>query len=166
LLINATPSDSVLKKIIPQLQKFLDRPWYIPFISFLVFLDFFIFVVPADAILISSAIVKPKKWLSLALWVAVGSSLGALCATLLFQTFAADWFSHARQYIHHWGGWAVWFSAVGPVPIHPAVFAAAAAGMNPWHVFLWVLLGRVMKYCFFTWLAAKTPRFKNNFKWN
>ncbi|MEO7162476.1 MAG: hypothetical protein ABI041_06120, partial [Bdellovibrionia bacterium] len=59
------------------LQKFANRKWFISLVSILAALDAFVIFIPNEALLISAVIVRPKHWLRIALWVSVGSAIGA-----------------------------------------------------------------------------------------
>ena len=74
-----------IRKSISVLQAYVSRWWYPPFIGFLAALDNIVVIIPNDGILISSAMLAPKKWLRISVWVAVGSTLGAVFLAHLVQ---------------------------------------------------------------------------------
>src|SRR4051812_12543814 len=74
-----------IRKAVRGLQKFVNRPWYYPVVGVLAGLDLFILVVPTDALLISSVMLKPRKWVSAFFWIALGAAIGALTLGALIQ---------------------------------------------------------------------------------
>ncbi len=160
---------SVLK-FIARLERFSQRVWYTPAIALLAGLDLFILIVPTDALLISNAALRPKRWVWIALWVTAGSALGALVLGLAVQTFGTHFLSvvgfnpesssgwrSAAQWIRDYQGLALAVFALGPFPLQPAVVLATIAGVSPWSLFCWVYLGRVIKFLFFAWAATHAP---------
>ena len=55
----------------------MDRPWYVALVGGLAALDLFIMIIPTDGLLVTSVLVRPKRWVSWFLWVSIGSAVGA-----------------------------------------------------------------------------------------
>ena len=57
------------------------------FLSFISFIESFIFPIPPDVIIIPMTIARPKKWLSIALIATLGSVLGAILGYFIGYIF-------------------------------------------------------------------------------
>ncbi len=159
-----------LRKFFEELKHYASRPWYVPLLAFLAAADLFIFVVPTDALVVSAAMLKPKRWFWIGLAIALGSTLGCALLGILIQQYqsqiltflhidvagAGEW-SRFRETVEAHGAWAMVLVALGPFPIPPAVVAAAVGGMSITKLTLGVLVGRVVKYLLFAWLGSHTP---------
>jgi hypothetical protein len=154
------------------LQQRVDRWWYLPLVSACAGLDTFVLAFPTDVFLVSSTALRPQRWLRIALFMALGSSLGLLAFAYAVES-GAPW-------LHSWVGWAIpsasgsgenaalvarysvfalFITAANPlVPPQPVVAVAVLAGMNPITVFVWILAGRVFKYAIYAFAAARAPR--------
>lgn len=154
-----------------RLQEFADRPWYFPLLGILAGIDLFVLVIPTDALLVSSVMLQPKRWVTAFLWVAFGSSLGCAIMAGLIQwdshlvmevwfpsTFdSAIW--HTMDVFFDRHGWvALALIALSPLVQFPAVAIAALAGMPPLEVFVVCLVGRSIKSALIAWVATFAPR--------
>lgn len=74
-----------------QLQSYVDQAWYPPLIGILALIDNIVVVIPNDGILISSSMLAPKRWFNLALWVSIGSTLGALLLIVIIEKQGLPW---------------------------------------------------------------------------
>jgi len=165
-----------LLRWISSIQRFSDRVWYIPLVSLLALLDFFILVIPTDALVISTSILRPKRWISLFIWVSMGSTLGAVILALLIQiwgnpmiTFFAGqnlqspaWIE-TQKFIGDYGVIAILGLAVGPLPLQPGIIVATAAGMPLFEMAVASFIGRAIKYAFFSWAATHVPHLLGKF---
>lgn len=161
-------------KTIARLERFAQRIWYTPVVALLAALDLFILVVPTDALLISNVALRPKRWISIAIWFTAGSALGSLALALLINHYGIDflgalglhpdkfpsWEMTAR-WIRDYQGPALAVFGGGPLPLQPAVMLAAIAKVSPGAIFFWVALGRALKFFFFAWAATHAPNLLN-----
>ncbi len=149
---------------IRRLQQFADRPWYFPVLGLLAGLDLFILLIPTDALLVSSVMLKPKKWIGAGVWVSLGSALGAVLLASLIQwnpiLVFEQWFPHAFEtaawrsmdwFFDEYGGRALFFIALSPLVQFPAVAIAALSGMSLTKLFFVYLLGRLIKSLLFSY---------------
>ncbi len=157
-------------KFIARLERFAQRIWYTPLVALLAAADLFILIIPTDALLISNVALRPKRWISIAVWVTLGSALGSLALSVGIQAWGSDfmgalgislqsspsWQSTA-QWMRDYQGLTLALFGAGPFPLQPAVVVAASADVNPWSIFLWVALGRAAKFFFFAWAATHAP---------
>jgi membrane protein YqaA with SNARE-associated domain len=157
------------------LQKYVERPWYNPVISFLAWLDIFILIIPTDGLVVSSVLLCPRRWVGAFLWVSIGSTFGTLCLCLLVQ-WDADWVMHSflpfafdtslwgstDAFLKSYGLIALALIAFTPLPQMPAAVMAALAHVPLWEITLSVFAGRVIKYALYAWAASHAPRYVLN----
>lgn len=159
-----------LSKLIFRLESVVDRYWAVPALAALAGLDLFIMVVPTEWILISTVMLRPKRWWTTALWLTTGSAIGAFLlgyavqnigphvVDLLFEkALQTAFWLQAESWIDHYGAPALAVIAVSPLPQQPAVAIAALGKMAPWTIFAMIWLGRFPKYIVFAWLATHAP---------
>lgn len=161
-----------LLKILRRLQAYADRPWYLPTVALLGGLDLFILIIPTDALLISSVLLRPRSWIRATLWATSGCALGSLALGALVQWEVADWlrtqlpetFGHSywiwtEQFIGNHGAIALAVIAFSPFPQLPGVVIAALGGMSLPTLFLAVWVGRFVKYGIYAYIASHAPKF-------
>jgi membrane protein YqaA with SNARE-associated domain len=154
------------------LERFTDRVWYRPVMALLAGLDMVIIVVPVDGILVTTCMLQPKKWVRTFLWFAAGSALGAVFAAELIHYFGdaaieriagdnigSETWRKLTVFIENHGPWALALVAVGPIPLQIGVVIAAAAKMPMMPYFAAILIGRLIKYGFLSWVATHAPGF-------
>jgi membrane protein YqaA with SNARE-associated domain len=153
-----------------RLKKFADRGWYAPIVGLLAGADQFIVLVPIEMLMIPSVLLNPRRWLRIALWIALGCTLGALAlaavSDLYGMTLIEHWAPnvvHSKNwvrsvgYINNNGAWALFLISLGPFPQQPAVALAGLAHMPLLKVGLAVGLGRSIKYGVVAYLASHAP---------
>lgn len=156
--------------------RFVNRPWYPAMIAFLAALDFFIVVVPTDLFLISAVFGRPRRWLPISLTIALGSTLGAVILAYVLDydqelihrafpsVFASSQWAYAERLIEEYGIYAIFFAAVGPLPIQPFVLVGAlSAHLSLEGLAISVAAGRVIKFSLFGWIASHAPRLLEKF---
>ena len=159
-----------IQKWIQLLQVYANRWWYPPLIALLAFADLFLVVIPTDGLLISAAMLSPRRWIYCALIVSLGSSLGATALAHLISEHGLHLLQSISPGIDHtaawtwtagmmdrWGPVGLFLIALSPIMQHPAIALAALAGIGTNKIFLLVLAGRVPKYLFLAWIATHAP---------
>ena len=140
-------------------------------------LDFFVIIFPIDVFLITRMLLRPKNWLVSSLIIALGSALGAVSLGAFIQWDAAsvthfisrfvDLSSpeavHASELIHAHGGLGLFIISLSFVPPQIAVFMAGIEKVSLPSIFLCVLLGRGLKYSFYSMLCVFFPKFIHKF---
>jgi membrane protein YqaA with SNARE-associated domain len=159
---NAASLVERVRKVLKRFQSFADRPWYFPFLGFLAALDFYIFIVPTDALLVSSVLLRPKKWVSAFFWVGLGSALGAvaLAGALQAGVFSvpdSETWVWLKGFFSDYGGVALALIALSPLVQFPVVVLAALSGMPLEKIFLICLVGRWIKSAVFAYVASRAP---------
>lgn len=158
-----------MKRFIDFLKRHAKRPWFLPFICFLAFIDLFIVILPTEGMIMTTTIMRPRRWLVTSSFVTTASALGAVALSITAHQYGnpfvawmlgPDFLESARwikiqHWIDHYGFWAVFLTALGPIPQQPVVLVAAMAGMNLPEIFFGAWLGRFPKYTFFSYIAAR-----------
>jgi hypothetical protein len=142
-----------------RLPSFTERAWFAPVVAFLAFLDFFIFIVPLDPIVVGAFLAAPKKRFRVAWMTALGSTLGAVGFALLIRHQGMDflnafapgilennWAQTLGAWIRDYGFWALAGSAAVPIYQHPAVALAALSPLPLIWIFWGMMLGRAIKF--------------------
>ena len=158
-----------LQKYLKWIKKSADRWWFAPAMAFLSALDAYILIVPNETIIAASVLARRKRWISLVVWMTIGSALGALSLAALLNTQSEhvlgwfgdmtrsqEWRDSVRVIDRH-GVWGLALISLSPFPQHAAVILVGLLRMSLWKVFLGVLLGRAPKYFGIGWLAVKSP---------
>ncbi len=149
-----------------RLPAYTERAWFAPAVAGLAFLDFFIFIVPLDAIVIGSFLAAPRKRFRIAWMTALGSTLGAVGFALLIRHLGmgflnavtpgileGDWARTLGIWFQSYGFWALAGSASIPIYQHPVVAVAALSALPMVSIFWGMLLGRVIKFGTFAILS-------------
>jgi membrane protein YqaA with SNARE-associated domain len=162
------------RALVKVLQTFADRYWYPPFIGFLAAIDNLIVVIPTDGILISSSMIVPKRWLLLAINVAIGSTLGALALAVVVEyqgwPLIVKWYPGieasknwimTREFFESYGLFLVFLIAIAPLAQQPAVVLAALAQTPLWKLLAVVFIGRLIKYLIMAYIGSHAPKLLN-----
>ncbi|AGH95654.1 YqaA family protein [Pseudobdellovibrio exovorus] len=160
-----------IKRTIAYLQRFMDRWWYSPIVGALALLDNLILIVPTDGILISSALLKPRQWLYLAISVSVGSTIGAFLLFHLVGVHGLPWILNlypaidestawilTERFFDQYGLILVFAVAATPVMQQPAIVLASLSQTSLFYFLLAVFFGRLMKYFIMAYIASHAPR--------
>ncbi|HRK02199.1 MAG TPA: hypothetical protein PLH57_05995 [Oligoflexia bacterium] len=161
-----------LRPYILRFQGYADRFWYPPLVGVLSLLDNFVLIIPNDGILISSSMMIPKRWLALALSVALGSTFGALILAALVEYQGLPWILNLYPGIGETKVWAwsfkvfdayglfiVFVIALTPLMQQPAVILASLANTPLPKLAAAIFAGRFLKYLFLAYLGSHAPEF-------
>jgi membrane protein YqaA with SNARE-associated domain len=145
---------------------YAEKPWFAPAVATLAFLDFFIFIVPLDAIVVGAFLAAPKRRFRVASWTAIGSTLGAVLFALLIRISGLPFLNRIApgllehelsKTLAHWienhGFWALAGSAAVPIYQHPAVALAALTPLPLASIFGAMMLGRAVKFGVYAYLS-------------
>lgn len=160
-----------IRRIVKYLQEFADRLWYPPLIGLLAALDNLILIIPNDGILISSAMLTPKRWFILALSVAIGSTVGAAGLAALIELQGLPWILEifpgvnqtttwklTEDFFHQYGLLVVFIVAITPILQQPAVILASLADTPLVHLAAVIFVGRFIKFLIMAYVGSHTPR--------
>ena len=153
------------------LSKLADHWWYIPLVALLAALDSYLVIIPNEALLISAAIGRPKRWFQVALCGTLGSTLGAVSLAAITSAYGEKFIKYifpnvidskqwiqSAAYIHNHGFWGLALVSLSPLPQQAAVIIVGLAHMPLGYVFTAVFLGRFPKYIFFCWAAVHAQK--------
>ena len=159
-----------IKVYVAILQSFADRLWYPPLIGLLAALDNLIIVIPNDGILVSSAMLTPKRWFFLATCVAIGSTIGALVLAALIENQGLPWILQlfpgvnqtmtwqiTENFFQKYGLIVVFVVAASPLIQQPAVILAALAETPLVTLALVIFVGRFIKFLIMAYVASHAP---------
>lgn len=153
------------------LQRYADRIWYAPLIGLLAALDNLVIVIPNDGILISSSMLVPRRWFTLALSVAIGSTVGALVLAALVELQGLPWILNfypgvlesktwvwSIEFFEKYGLFLVFAVAVTPFMQQPAVILASLAKTPLLHLAVVIFVGRFIKFLIMAYIGSHAPR--------
>ena len=163
-----------MKKILDYcktLPQYVSRPWYPLAMALVAFSDYFIFIIPLDAMVVASIMAARKRWISISFWASLGSTLGAVIFAALIQHYGISFLESTAPnllndpltqsitaWVNDYGFWAIVAIAATPIHQHPTVAIAALAKVPLWTIFLSMFLGRFIKYCVYTWLSTHAKK--------
>jgi membrane protein YqaA with SNARE-associated domain len=163
--------------LVVRLEKFVDRAWYPFLVALLAAIDLFVAVIPTDGILVTSSLLRPKRWVAMFVSGALGSAVGAAVLSILVNAYGepfVEWISagalqsetwvRVADLLNQYGAPALALMAFGPLPQQPAVVLCALAHMPILVIVFAVLAGRGVKYAFFCWAASHAPRLLERFR--
>lgn len=151
----------------------MDVWWYLPCVGMLAGLDMFIWIVPTDLFLLTTATLRPRRWIATFLFFSVGSSLGMFAFAYsvelggplfayLLQTLSLDhaaWLV-AEGVVNRNAAWVLFLIAVNPLVLpQPAIAVAVIAGVKPATILWATLLGRLIKYGTYAFFSSRASRF-------
>lgn len=159
-----------IKQAVKTFQHYIDHAWYLPALGFLAFLDNFLVLIPTDGILISSAMLKPKKWFSLALFIAVGSAIGVAALAYVIQIYGIQivetlfpgiqttsaWIK-TEEFFRQYGLWLLFAVAATPFTQQPALILAVLAGIPILQIIIIEFIGRWLKYMLMSYIGSHAP---------
>lgn len=163
-----------MKKVIDKvqsLQKYVLKWWYCPLLFLFAAIDHYMVVFPILGMMVSSVFLAPKKWLSIALWSAAGSWLGAWILSWIAKTYGLSFiefyfpvmvessaWGFAESFFFRYGVWIVFLGGLAPIPQQPTVIIAALAGAPLLQIGVFLLLARLLKFGLLAYLASHAPQ--------
>ena len=161
-----------LKIQMRKIQRHTRKKWFSPFIGLLAALDNFILIIPTDGLLISSTMLIPKKWLSFAISVTIGSLIGAMGIAYLVELHGLPWLLNfypdldqtkswiwSQQFFENYGLLCVFVVSLTPLMQHPAIVLAVLVNTPMYKLALVIFGGRAVKYLFFAYIASHSPKY-------
>lgn len=163
-----------IRKFISILQKYADRIWYPPFIGMLAALDNIVIIIPNDGILISSSMLTPRRWFTLAISVAIGSTIGAIVLAAFVETKGIEWilemYPHMQEtkswiwtadFFEKYGMILVFVVAITPLMQQPAIILASLAETPLFLLAAVVFAGRLIKFLVMAYIGSHAPKLLN-----
>lgn len=164
----------ILHSFTIRMQIWVDCWWYPILMFFVALADLFLFIIPSDGILISSVLARPRRWVSLSLGMALGTTAGGLIFTIVLKDYGVDvihlwmpsltesWaWKQTEYFFADYGLWVLFFFAATPLSIQPALFFSVMAGTGILPIFIVTLIGRIIKNGLLGGIASKAPTYLN-----
>ncbi len=155
-----------------KLQRYANRTWYPPLIGSLALLDNFIIIIPNDGILISSSMLKPKKWIIYSLFIAIGSTIGAVLLASIVELKGLPWIMEhypnfvqskswlwSQDFFSQYGLIFLFVVSITPLMQQPAVILASLANSSLYKIALIVFVGRFLKFLMMSYIASHCPKY-------
>ncbi len=152
-------------------------PWFLPLIFFLSFIDFFVVVIPMDALVVASVLLRKKDWFKVFIVATLGSALGAIALAYVIDLwgeplvrehlgtwYVGETWTKTTEIISKHGAWGLILIAMTPLPQQVAVALCRFAHVSLSAIFLSIFVGRGLKYFFYAYCAAFAPRLIMRFK--
>ena len=156
---------------IESLQVYGQKWWYPPLLGLLAGIDHYVFIIPVDGLLASSAILNPRRWLILAISFTIGSTVGVLgfiwvlnfigiekLMTLFPLIFESTAWHMTQDFFGTYGSWVVLLSGASPFPQQPAVITTALANVPFWTIAGMLTAGRLIKFILIAYLSSFAPK--------
>lgn len=139
-------------------------------VGLIAFVSVATFSFPFAAVLIPAVLLAPARWRWIGLLSGIASGLGAGVLVEVFQYLGLDLIAArypdlvrheawqaVRDWLQHYGLFAMLVIAASPMPQTPAVLFLALAGTPVLGVMLAVGAGKTAKYLFLAWATARYP---------
>lgn len=160
-----------------RLQSWLERPVYVFAVTGVSALNAFLPFFPIELFLTLRVLRRPGEWWRLALLAALASlvanawlahlvesqSLSGLAHWLETQIGQGNW-ERVSQFARLHGSLGLTLISLSLLPLPPAVIVCALAGVPLLEIAMAIGLGHSLKYGFFSWLAAHSPRWIGKLK--
>lgn len=163
-----------IRKLVKTLQKFSDRFWYPPLIGILAALDNFVLIIPNDGILVSSSMLTPRRWFTLGLSVAIGSTLGAIILASFVEIRGLEWILElypglnetkywiwTKNFFDKYGMILVFVVGMTPLMQQPIIILAGLAEKPLFLLATILFAGRIIKFLLLAYIGSHAPRLLN-----
>ena len=125
---------------------------------------------PVTAVIVAAALLAPRRWRALSALSSLGSAVGATLLVAFFHhlgwapiqahfpSLASDpsW-ARVIDWVARLGPFALFAIAASPLPQTPALIFFALVRHDYLGVFIAMVSGKLLKYGFFAWAAARFP---------
>jgi membrane protein YqaA with SNARE-associated domain len=161
---------SIKHKVALRVKKITTHKWYIPLTSLIVALDFFVAPLPSTAFVIASCMLKPKKWLVIAMSYTFATIIGGIIFLYLFQTFSEgilNFFfpslsieqtdSGIIGFLHQYGPYGLFVLACTPIPIRTVSMITILLSSAFWPIIFAISMGRFILYLVLAYLSSRSP---------
>ncbi len=160
-----------IQTYVQKLEQFADRAWYPPFIGLLAALDNLIIIIPNDGILVASSMLVPKRWAWFALWISIGSTVGAVMLSLVVQHKGLPWvldffpgidkgqiWIWTEQFFDKYGLFVVFAVGISPLMQQPVIILSALANTPLIELAAVIFIGRFLKFNLMAYLGSHSPK--------
>jgi membrane protein YqaA with SNARE-associated domain len=126
--------------------------------------------VPFASILIGAILLRREHWRAIVLLSSLGSATGGMVLYVIFhhwgwpqlaaaypELLQSKAWSDATIWVSTYGTWALLAISATPLPQTPALIFTAVSRLPLWEVFVALLIGKLIKYGAYGFLAARFP---------
>lgn len=159
-----------------RLERFVCCWWYGPMLFLAAGIDHYVIFIPTIGLMVSSVFLAPRRWLSIGLWTALGSWSGAMVLGALARTLGLEaleeyfpdllhtpFWTWTHRFFSEHGAWVVFLAGLTPVPQQPPVIVAAIAGTPLLKIGVVLVIAKIAKFGFLSYLASHAPQKLNRF---
>lgn len=156
------------------LEQFADRSWYPPLLSILAALDSMIVVIPNDGILVASSMLQPKRWSIFAVFVSIGSTIGAVILAVIVAHQGLPWvlemypwlaktevWTWSVKFFDEYGLYLVFAVSALPISQQPVIILAGIAHTPFLKLASVLFAGRIIKFLAMAFIASHSPKLLN-----
>ena len=160
-----------------KLETHASRPWYPIVIGLIAMVDYFITLLPMVAVMVTSVLAAPKRWLRLGIFTALGSSAGGILFGMLVRRLGPVTLQKLSPHLMHTQAWhqtehfieahgilTVFVIGVLPLADHPAIAIVSLSRMPMLEIVFAVTFSKLIKFIGFAWIAAHSPKLLKRFK--
>lgn len=163
---------TVTYKAIALLGPRTDGPSFPFVVAVCAFLATITLTVPVELLVATAVLINPARWISTALFAAVGSALASLALYLVLHHFGwgllIEWYPEivtskawlqSTRWLSQYGPVALFAIMALPLPVPktPALAFVAIYRMPIYEVVLAIGLGKMLKYTLYAWVIAQFP---------
>ena len=169
---------SMKMKLAQTAKRYSNQKWYSWWAGGILFLDFFVPILPGASLVMASSLMQPKKWIIFAVTTTLGAAAGSFVTSFLIQLFgdqllevlfpgitASSGWGQATSLVRDYGGFALFVMACVPVPIRTLTVVAAISGIGWPVILIATLLGRFICFGTLSYLASRAPQYMLRLKW-
>jgi membrane protein YqaA with SNARE-associated domain len=169
---------SMKMKLAQTAKRYSSQKWYSWWTGGILFLDFFVPILPGASLVVASSLMQPRKWIVFAIMMTLGATAGSFVTSFLFQLFgdqlleilfpgitASSGWDGATSLVRDYGVFALFVMACVPVPIRTLTVVAAISGIGWPIILIATLLGRSICFGTLSYLASRAPQYMLRLKW-
>ncbi|WP_435607668.1 hypothetical protein [Pseudomonas knackmussii] len=166
-----------LEGVLHRMLRWAGDGWKLPWLCLGLALVGTLFAIyPITSVVVPAVLLVPRRWLGIAVFCALGSSLGALLLMIVAHHMGwSSLYAHFPQMLQDptWQrvmDWtysyhllALFLVAISPLPQTPALVVLANAPLDYPGALLVVFVGKLLKYGLFAWVGSRFPAHIHDF---
>lgn len=157
-----------IRHFVNKLAPLAHKAWFPAIAAVVAFVATLSMTIPTAPLLTALVMLEPRRWLRIALWAVLGTSIaaallvhvlghfgGQFIAIKLPELAASAHWQHLLDWVSSHGWWSLAVAAALPIADTPVLILAAILGMPGLTVFLSMAAGKGLKYGLVSALTAK-----------
>lgn len=166
----AHPRVGRLQRTLMSLQKHADSPWFVWWVAGTSLLLTLVAGPPFGLVLSSAVLLRPQKWLSIALLSAVAATIGSVILLEVFHHLGwhyisanfpefegSDFYQMVKGWLAQYGVWTLFLVTIIPMPQTPALALCALVEPAILPAAFAILLGKGIRYSIYAGITAWMP---------